>query len=49
MLLNAFDVDPGADERTLELHASELHSWVCGTTYLSSLPARAVMSRFQAR
>ena len=25
MLLNAFDVDPGADERTLELHAGELH------------------------
>jgi hypothetical protein len=25
MLLNAFDVDPGADERTLELQAGELH------------------------
>lgn len=24
MLLNAFDIDPGADERTLELQAAEL-------------------------
>ena len=24
MLLNAFDVDPGVDERTLELQAGEL-------------------------